>query len=420
LLLFLLAARARKSARLCDLSMKLLEEGHFLPMIGMRGSDSMIANLSTEKHQQGLQQFREGHVEVALQLLGEAIAEGETGERWNDWAVVQLAAHNVTDAEKAFRRALKLEPENFDAAANLGAVLASLDRTEEAIPLLERSQAGLGAGEKTAVAQLLFQCRDKSGVGAAASMTEADEPSPLITKLISMQTTALNSIALRLIAVEVALDRLVRLLEETGSPDAKRREKEIIPKIRASDVICEGIELNLHALDGNIENVSVVELKLIVHLLQAGNPRAAFEFGTSDGRTTLNLAANSPEGARIYTLDIARERLGARFRGTTFEKKITQLTGETLEFDFSPYLNSMDFVFIDAGHDYEHVRKDTLTAMKLLRDGKGTIVWHDYSPSWNGVVEALHELFLIEPKLVDMRHIKGTALVYAPVGLQGR
>jgi Flp pilus assembly protein TadD len=162
--------------------MKLLEEGQFLPMIGMRGSDSMSENLSTEKHQQGLQHFREGRVEVALQFLGEAIAEGETGERWNDWAVVQLAAHNVTDAEKAFRRALKLEPENFDAAANLGAVLASLDRTEEAIPLLERSQAGLGAGEKAVVAQLLFQCRDKSGGGAAAGMTEADEPSPLITK----------------------------------------------------------------------------------------------------------------------------------------------------------------------------------------------------------------------------------------------
>ncbi|MGA8221738.1 MAG: class I SAM-dependent methyltransferase [Candidatus Acidiferrales bacterium] len=379
----------------------------------------MSGTLSRDKHEQGLQHFRDGQVEVALQLLGEAIAEGETSERWNDWAAVQLAAHNVADAEKAFRRALKLEPENFEAAANLGAVLASLGRSDEAIPLLERSQKGLATGERAMVAQILAQCRAKSASSVLANGKEEEGPSPLLTKLISMQTTALNSIAIRLIAVEEALDRLTRLLEDTQSPDAKRREKEIIPKIRATDVVCEGIELNVLALDGNIENVSVVELKLILHLLRASKARTAFEFGTADGRTTLNLAANSPEDARIYTLDIERERLGARFRGSEFERKITQLSGETSDFDFSPYFNLMDFIFIDAGHDYEHVRNDSFTALRLLRGGKGTIVWHDYSPSWNGVYEALHELYLTEPKLAGMRHIKGTALVYVLAGEKG-
>ena len=384
-------------------------------MNGMRDSGARSAVLCREKHQQGLQCFGDGQVEEALRLLGEAIAEGETGELWNDWAAVQLAAHNVADAEKAFRRALKLEPENFEAAANLGAVLASLGRTGEAIPLLERSQPGLAAAEKAVVAQLLLQCRGKSEGYTPAAPTNLEESMSLIAKLISMQTTAVNSLALRVIAAEQALDRLIQLLEYRQSPAARRREKEIIPKIRASDVLCDGIDLELLALDGNIENVSVVELKLILHLLLASKAHAAFEFGTSDGRTTLNLAAHSPEGARIYTLDLARERLGARFRGSAFETKITQLIGETSEFDFSPYFNSMDFIFIDAGHDYPHVRNDSLTARKLLRDGKGTIVWHDYSPSWSGVVEALHELFLTEPRLGGMRHIDGTALVYARV-----
>jgi len=375
----------------------------------------MSTMTGVEKHQQGLARFRDGEVEPALQLLGEAIAEGETSERWNDWAAIQLAAHNPADAEKALRRALKLEPENLQVAANLGGVLASLGKTGEAIPLLERSQSGLAAEEKAIVSQLLLQCRGKSAGGALATPVQTEEPSSLIAKLISMQTTALNSVALRLIAVEQALERLYQLLAYAQSPEARRGEKEIIPKIRASEVLCNGIELNLHALDGNIENVSVVELKLILHLYLAGKTRAAFEFGTSDGRTTLNLAANSAVGARVHTLDLVRERLGERFRGTALERKITQLIGETSEFDFSPYFNSMDFVFIDAGHDYRHVRNDSLIALQLLRDGKGTIVWHDYSPSWSGVVEALHELFLIESKLSGMRHIQGTALVYVQV-----
>src|SRR5208282_2832097 len=152
--------------------------------------------LSTEKHQQGLQHFHEGRLEDALQLLGEAIAEGETSERWNDWAAIQLAARNPADAEKALRRALKLEPENLQVAANLGGVLASLGRTGEAIPLLERSQPGLAADEKALVTQLLLQCRGKSAAGAPATPVETEEPSSLIAKLISMQTTALNSVAL--------------------------------------------------------------------------------------------------------------------------------------------------------------------------------------------------------------------------------
>jgi Flp pilus assembly protein TadD len=113
--------------------------------------------LSADKHQQAVQHFRDGRLEEALHLLGEAIAEDETSERWNDWAAIQLAARNMTDAEKGLRRALQLQPENLQAAANLGAVLATLGKIEEAIPLLERGLPGLADNEKAIVSQLLHQ-----------------------------------------------------------------------------------------------------------------------------------------------------------------------------------------------------------------------------------------------------------------------
>lgn len=392
-----------------------MEKRAFAPIKGLKDSATVSTLLSAQKHQEGLARFRDGRLEDALHLLGEAIAEEESSELWNDWAAIQLAAHNLADAEKAFRRALQLNTDNFQAAANLGALLASIGKTQEAIPILEQSRPGLSPDEGANVARLLVQCRGRSNGKAPGATPLADQPSAQITELLSMQTTALNSVAMRLIAVEQGLDRLIQLLAYAESAES-RRKKQIIPEIRAAEVLCGGVELNLHALEGNIENVTVAELKLILHLLIAANPRAAFEFGTSDGRTTLNLAANSSEDSRICTLDLQRERLGERFHGTSYENKITQLLDDSTKFDYSPYFNSVDFIFIDAGHAYNYVLNDSLAALKLLRDGKGTIVWHDYSPSWSGVVEALHELFFTEPKLSGMRHIEGTALVFARVG----
>jgi tetratricopeptide (TPR) repeat protein len=171
--------------------------------------------LSADKHQQAVQHFRDGRLEEALHLLGEAIAEDETSERWNDWAAIQLAAHNVTDAEKGLRRALQLEPENLQAAANLGAVLATLGKTEEAIPLLERGLPGVADDEKAIVSQLLHQCRSKLKESAPAATSDAQEPPTFVTKILTTQTSALNSVALRLITLEGTLDRLIHWFTRT-------------------------------------------------------------------------------------------------------------------------------------------------------------------------------------------------------------
>jgi len=53
------------------------------------------------------------------------------------------------------------------------------------------------------------------------------------------------------------------------------------------------------------------------------------------------------------------------------------------------YFDSVDFVFIDAGHDYESVKKDILA---WLPKTKGVIAGHDY-PAYKGVVTAVDELF---------------------------
>jgi predicted O-methyltransferase YrrM len=52
--------------------------------------------------------------------------------------------------------------------------------------------------------------------------------------------------------------------------------------------------------------------------------------------------------------------------------------------------NSLDFVFIDAAHDYENVIKDIRAWYPKVKTG-GLFAGHDYDPSWHGVVKAVDE-----------------------------
>jgi predicted O-methyltransferase YrrM len=51
---------------------------------------------------------------------------------------------------------------------------------------------------------------------------------------------------------------------------------------------------------------------------------------------------------------------------------------------------SLDFVFIDANHEYEEVKKDIEVWYPKVKKG-GIFAGHDYSDTWEGVVKAVNE-----------------------------
>lgn len=207
-----------------------------------------------------------------------------------------------------------------------------------------------------------------------------------------------------------------------------------LPLISPAQVLSSA-PLRLAELEVQPGNMPVSELAALCGIVRRENPRAIFEIGTLNGRTTLNLALNSPPECRIFTLDLPREQLGEtrypisdRFRklvekersGELFlnkdaaefpeTKKITQLFGDSGNFDFSPYYNAIDLVFIDGSHDYEYVLNDSEIALKLLREGRGVILWHDYRGGME-VVAALETFRKRRPGL-SLHHVRDTSFAY--------
>jgi tetratricopeptide (TPR) repeat protein len=120
------------------------------------------AELARAKHQQALELMDKQHLEGALRLFGEALAQEETSERWNDWAVAQFTKNQFADAEHGFRYALQLDPANLEVAGNLGVLLVECEREHEAIPFLERaaSEANTAASSRSTAEVLRTISRD--------------------------------------------------------------------------------------------------------------------------------------------------------------------------------------------------------------------------------------------------------------------
>jgi hypothetical protein len=122
-----------------------------------------------------------------------------------------------------------------------------------------------------------------------------------------------------------------------------------------------------------------------------------------------SVAGTMDKGNVHYVTNHVPGELFAKFESAG-RAKITQLLGDSATFDYGPYRGQMDLVFIDGAHSYDYVRRDTDTALSLLRNEKGVIFWHDYD-GCIGVIEYVDELARAHPEYA-IKHIVGTKLAY--------
>jgi predicted O-methyltransferase YrrM len=206
----------------------------------------------------------------------------------------------------------------------------------------------------------------------------------------------------------------------------------LLPVVGIDDVTSPETRVMLAEPMGVDGNVSLLELLVIARLVGERVPRSLFEIGTFDGRTTLALAANAPDDAVVYTLDLPagthtqlslapaerqfvdKSGSGTRLRGHSASGKVRQLFGDSAALDFRPY--AAQLVFVDGSHAYEYVLEDSETALGMVwRGGGGVVLWHDYG-SWEGVTRALNELHARDARFSGLRSIAGTTLAILDAG----
>lgn len=117
---------------------------------------------AAESHALALRLYQAGRFEEALALVREALSDGETAELWSDWATIQFRRGAAGEAEAGYRIALEKNPQEAQAAANLGAILISQGRAAEGLFFLERGLPAM-TPEQRAAAQLKILAARRSG-----------------------------------------------------------------------------------------------------------------------------------------------------------------------------------------------------------------------------------------------------------------
>ncbi len=116
---------------------------------------------------------------------------------------------------------------------------------------------------------------------------------------------------------------------------------------------------------------------LVLHcLVKQAQPRNLFEVGTCEGYGTL-IMANACPSCSIISLDLPansapffmdRWRIGFKCKAP-----FKQVFGNSTSYNYAQHF-PIDAWFIDGAHDYEHVKHETLEA---VRGGAKLIVYHD-------------------------------------------
>jgi predicted O-methyltransferase YrrM len=171
--------------------------------------------------------------------------------------------------------------------------------------------------------------------------------------------------------------------------------------------------LNDQTVESNLREGAVVAL-----IAKALGAKQIFEFGTFRGRTSMLLAAISPD-VQVVTIDLppncsldfVQAQAGSSIeitcpnlfdgmRGSLIKgeygSRIKQLRQSSADLDASRYRGQFELIYIDGSHSYSAVKSDTEKALVMLAP-RGTIVWDDYPRP--GVWRYLNELDRARPEL---------------------
>jgi hypothetical protein len=151
------------------------------------------------------------------------------------------------------------------------------------------------------------------------------------------------------------------------------------------------------------------ELMILAQVVKFLQPKRVVEFGTAEGRTTLNIALHLPPDGQVVTLDFppipGQNEVGFYYWDQPLKSKIKQIFDGVDTWDSTPYRASAEIVFCDACDQPAGLAAETAQAFKVIKPG-GVIFRHDYSSAegptrfWNALAKEL-----------PVKHLEGTTLL---------
>lgn len=127
------------------------------------------------------------------------------------------------------------------------------------------------------------------------------------------------------------------------------------------------------------------DLMLLAGLAEEIEDCSYFEIGTWRGESVATVASRA---RTCHTLCLSDEQMrrqgmhpnniashGQFSRGLS---NVTQLRGDSRNFDFGKLQRKFDLIFIDGDHHYNVVKNDTVQVFRHLVHERSVVVWHDY------------------------------------------
>jgi Flp pilus assembly protein TadD len=117
-----------------------------------------------------LERFHSGDYDTAVHLFSEVAEEAPSSEILTDLGYAQQTCGRIQEAERCFREALTIAPDNTQAAINLGALLFNKGKIEAAAYWLERGIASIDANRSAAVRRILADSEAQPNLLAPAQL----------------------------------------------------------------------------------------------------------------------------------------------------------------------------------------------------------------------------------------------------------
>jgi len=159
--------------------------------------------------------------------------------------------------------------------------------------------------------------------------------------------------------------------------------------------------------------------QVIEQLLKTKNPLLGAEIGVKEGRFIAHMLQNYPN-LKMYAVDPweSQPEGNETYKEWNFnniykeyQQKVKPYADRCTELKMYSEKaadlvedNSLDFVFIDAQHDYDSVKRDISLWQPKVKTG-GILSGHDYNPKFPGVVKAVNELFTPETGANDVWYV---------------